>query len=61
MISRVTDTLPAKLTRGKRLLATRGRLHAAFSTVLDTLAPGRGRITSEAPLGVWEPPPRSGT
>ncbi len=59
LISRVTDTLPAKLTRGKRLVTTRGRLHAAFSAVLDTLAPGRGRITPEAPLGVWESPPGS--
>ena len=60
LISRITDTLPARLTRGKRLVTTRGRLHAAFSTVLDTLAPGRGRITPDRPLGVWEPPPNSG-
>lgn len=61
VIGRVTETLPAKLTRGKRLVETRGRLHAAFTTVFETLLPGRGRITAEAPLGVWEDPPGSVT
>lgn len=55
LISRITDTLPTKYTRGKRLRETRGHLHAAYSTVLDTLAPGRGRITPDHPLGIWEP------
>jgi hypothetical protein len=57
LITRVTDTLPAKLTRGRRLLTTRGQLHAAFNPVLDSLTPGRGRITPDEPLGVWEPTP----
>lgn len=57
LIGRVTEVMPAKLTRGKRLVVTRGRLHGTFSAVFDTLLPGRGRITPEAPLGVWETPP----
>jgi hypothetical protein len=58
LISRVTDTLPAKYTRGKNLARTRAQLHATYSTFLATLAPGRGRITPQAPLGQWpEPPP----
>jgi hypothetical protein len=56
LISRVTDAMPAKYTRGKKLLRVRGDLHANYSTVLATLHPGRGRITAEHPLGVWEPP-----
>jgi hypothetical protein len=56
LIRRVTDAMPAKYTRGKRLLRTRGELYATYTTVLATLAPGRGRITSDHPLGRWEPP-----
>jgi hypothetical protein len=54
LISRVTDAMPAKYTRGKKLLRVRGDLHANYSTVFATLRPGRGRITSAHPLGVWE-------
>jgi hypothetical protein len=56
LIWRVTDAMPAKYTRGKKLLRVRGDLHANYSTVLATLRPGRARITAEHPLGVWEPP-----
>jgi hypothetical protein len=56
LISRVTDAMPAKYTRGKKLLRVRGDLHANYSNVFATLHPGRGRITAEHPLGVWEPP-----
>jgi hypothetical protein len=56
LISRVTDAMPAKYTRGKKLLRVRGDLHANYSTVFATLRPGRARITAEHPLGVWEPP-----
>lgn len=56
LISRVTDAMPAKYTRGKKLLRVRGELHANYSTVLATLRPGRARITTEHPLGRWEPP-----
>jgi hypothetical protein len=57
LIARVTESLPAKLTRGNRLARTRGHLRATYSVVLATLAPGRGRITADQPLGVWESPP----
>lgn len=59
LISRVTDAMPAKYTRGRRLVSVRAHLHATYSAVFDTLAPGRGRITAETPLGAWssESPP----
>ncbi|MBB2943249.1 hypothetical protein FB565_002962 [Actinoplanes lutulentus] len=56
LIARVTDAMPAKLTRGKRLMSVRGHLHGTFSTVLDTLQPGRFQITQHHPLGVWQEP-----
>jgi len=56
LISRVTDAMPAKYTRGKKLLRVRGDLHATYSTVFATLRPGRARITTEHPLGLWEAP-----
>ena len=55
LIGRVADAMPAKYTRGNRLARVRGELHGTFSNVLATLQPGRGRITPEHPLGVWEP------
>ena len=56
LINRVTDAMPAKYTRGKRLIAVRGHLHGNYSTVLATLRPGRARITAKHPLGVWTQP-----
>jgi hypothetical protein len=56
LIRRVTDTMPAKYTRGTRLLRTRAALHATYSTLLATLQPGRGRITHDHPLGLWQQP-----
>ncbi|WP_307970455.1 hypothetical protein [Salinispora arenicola] len=53
LIRRVVDSLPAKLTRGKHLMRTRGQLHDTYSAVFDTLAPGRGRIAPGHPLGIW--------
>ncbi len=55
LIGRVADAMPAKYTRGSRLARVRGELHGTFSNVLATLQPGRGRITPDHPLGVWEP------
>jgi hypothetical protein len=55
LVGRVADAMPAKYTRGNRLARVRGELHATYSTVFATLQPGRGRITAEHPLGVWEP------
>jgi len=55
LVRRATETLPPNLTRGKQLPQVRGRLHATFSTVLHTRAPGRGRITPNNPLGIWSP------
>jgi hypothetical protein len=56
LMSRVIQAMPAKLTRGKRLMRVRGELHGTYSTVFDTLAPGRGRIEPGHPLGVWSAP-----
>jgi hypothetical protein len=61
LISRVTDAMPAKYTRGKKLLRVRADLHANYSTVFATLRPGRGRITSAHPLGVWDSPDEGGS
>jgi hypothetical protein len=61
LISRVTDAMPAKYTRGKKLLRVRGDLHANYSNVFATLRAGRGRITAEHPLGVWESPDEDGS
>jgi hypothetical protein len=53
LIWRVVEAMPAKLTRGNRLVRIRGELHSTYTTVFDTLAPGRGRIEPGHPLGVW--------
>jgi hypothetical protein len=55
LVGRVADAMPAKYTRGNRLARVRGELHGTFSNVIAGLHPGRGRITPEHPLGVWEP------
>jgi hypothetical protein len=57
LIGRVVEAMPAKYTRGKRLVRVRGELHGTYSAVFDTLAPGRGRIEPGHPLGVWTVPP----
>ncbi|MEU0558461.1 hypothetical protein [Dactylosporangium sp. NPDC006015] len=44
LMARVTDAMPPKLTRGKRLVRVRGELHALYSDVLATLEPGRDPI-----------------
>jgi hypothetical protein len=56
LIGRVVEAMPAKLTRGNRLLRVRGELHGTYSVVFDTLAPSRGRIEPGHPLGVWPGP-----
>ncbi|GAB3863718.1 hypothetical protein GCM10029963_72930 [Micromonospora andamanensis] len=56
LIGRVVEFLPAKLTRGKHLMRTRGQLHERYSDVFNTLAPGRGRIVPGYPLGIWTHP-----
>jgi hypothetical protein len=56
LIARVTDAMPAKITRGRKLLLIRGLLHEQYSTMFATLWPGRGRITAEHPLGVADTP-----
>jgi hypothetical protein len=57
LIARVVAAMPAKYTRGNRLVRVRAQLHATYSGLLANLQPGRGRITPEHPLGIWEPPP----
>ena len=57
LIGRVVDAMPARVTRGNRLVRVRGELHGLYAAVFDTLAPGRGRITPGHPLGVWAQPP----
>ncbi|GAA1811012.1 hypothetical protein GCM10009682_35740 [Luedemannella flava] len=54
LIARVTDAMPAKFTRGKKLVSVRGLLHENYSTVFATMRPGRGRIIPQHPLGVWD-------
>ena len=61
LIWRVTDAMPAKYTRGKKLLRVRGDLHANYSAVFATVRAGRGRITSQHPLGFWDSPDDDGS
>jgi len=51
LVARVTDAMPAKLTRGTKLPHMRGLLHETYRAVFATLRPGRGRITPDHPLG----------
>ncbi|MGH3947526.1 MAG: hypothetical protein ACRDSE_00140 [Pseudonocardiaceae bacterium] len=55
LIRRVVESMPSKLVQGKRLIQVRGQLHTTYSHLFATLTPGRGRITPNNPLGVWEP------
>lgn len=57
LIGRVVDAMPAKYTRGNRLVRVRGELAGIYQHLFDTLTPGRGRITPDHPRGLWEPPP----
>lgn len=54
LISRVASAMPAKLTRGKKLLETRGSLFDNYTTFFKTRKPGRGKIAPGHPAGVWE-------
>lgn len=56
LISRVAEAMPAKYTRGRGLVRVRGELHATFGGLFATLVPGRGRITPQHPLGLWQAP-----
>jgi hypothetical protein len=56
LVTRVADSMPKKFTRGARLPRVRAELHANYTTVLATLAPGRGRVNSSHPLGIWDVP-----
>lgn len=57
LIWRVVEAMPAKFTRGNRLVRIRGELYNMYTAVFDTLAPGRGRIEPGHPLGVWPSAP----
>lgn len=56
LVRRVTDHMPAKFTRGKRLASTRAHLLALYSDMFDTLLPAAGRITAAHPYGLWDAP-----
>lgn len=56
LVRRGVDSTPPKwINSTKKLLLRRGELIDSFSATLETLEPGRFRITPEHPLGVWEP------
>ncbi|GAA4474556.1 hypothetical protein [Phytohabitans houttuyneae] len=57
LIGRVVTGLPTRHIRGRRLVRVRGELHGIYSHLFATLTPGRGRITAEHPLGVWDTDP----
>jgi hypothetical protein len=61
LVGRVADAMPAKYRRGNRLARVRGELHGTFNNFLACLQPGRGRVTPEQPLGVWEAAERTAT
>jgi hypothetical protein len=56
LITRVTEAMPAKLTRGNRLVRVRGELHSLYSDVFATLAAGRTEITPGPPPDETPPP-----
>jgi hypothetical protein len=53
LVARVCEAMPAKYTRGHRLVRVRGELHATYTHLIATRQPGRGVITAEHPLGLW--------
>lgn len=47
LMSRVTDSMPSKLTKGKRLVETRAQLHTLYTGMFATLQPGRAPISTK--------------
>lgn len=60
LITRATDSMPRKYTRGKRLPHMRGLLHNFYSGLFEGRPLRRGQISSEHPLGLWDDPPAGG-
>jgi hypothetical protein len=56
LVSRAIEALPASAVRGRKLVVARGHLIDTYEHLLGSLAPGRGRITADNPLGRWEGP-----
>jgi hypothetical protein len=57
LITRATESMPRKYTRGKRLPHMRGLLHNFYSGLFDNRPLRRGQITPEHPLGLWDDQP----
>lgn len=55
LITRVTEVLPAKMTRSNRIADTRALLRARYTFVFATLQPGRFRVSPDNRIGTWEP------
>jgi hypothetical protein len=51
LVARAIERMPAQAVRGRRLPMARGRLIDTYEHLFATLAPGRGRITPEHPIG----------
>lgn len=59
LVTRLTDLMPAKAKRGRKLTELRARLYTDAGHLMATRLPGRHRITASNPLGVWESTPAS--
>lgn len=57
LITRATESMPRKYTRGKRLPQVRGLLHHFYSGLFEGRPLRRGAITPEHPLGLWDDQP----
>lgn len=56
LITRALEVLPARMTRGKRLIQSRANLYQLYEPMFATLLPGRSPITPDDPLGLKAAP-----
>lgn len=59
LVTRLTDLMPPKAKRGRKLAELRAQLYTDAGHLMATRLPGRHRITPTNPLGVWESAPDS--
>lgn len=57
LITRATESMPRKYTRGNRLPHMRGLLHNFYGGLFEGRPLRRAAITPEHPLGLWDDPP----
>jgi hypothetical protein len=57
LVTRLTDLMPTRAKRGRKLTELRARLYTDAGHLMTTRLPGRHRLTASNPVGVWEPSP----